>query len=173
VSRPRADFWLVVQSDLAFAAAVAAISYGIYEFGFAAVACFYLVPYLVVNHNLVAITYLQHTDTYVPHYRSGAFTFLRGKLSTVDRSWGFIDMVWHRINDTHVLHHIDHTIPHYHAQEATEAIKPLLGDYYLSDNTPFFEALYRSFGNCRCVPDKGDYLYFVGGKNDTAAAKRD
>jgi len=122
-----ADFWLVVQSDVAFLAALGVLGYCVYAFGFAAVACYYIIPYLIVNHNLVAITYLQHTDTYVPHYREGAFTSMRGKLSTVDRSFGIFDTLWHGITDTHVLHHIDHCIPHYHAKEATEAIKEVSG----------------------------------------------
>jgi len=160
-------YWLVVQSDIAWLVAVGGVAYAIHLFGFTTVAAYYLIPYMVVNANLVAITYLQHTDTYVPHYREGAFTNMRGKLSTVDRSVGFIDYLWHHITDTHVLHHIDHSIPHYHAEEATEAIKPLLGDYYLSDSTNFLAALYRSGVHCRCIPDDGDYIFFVGPDNDT------
>lgn len=204
-----ADYWLVVQSDIAWLMAVGGVAYAIHIFGFTTVAAYYLIPYMVVNANLVSITYLQHTDTYVPHYREGAFTNMRGKLSTVDRSLGFIDYLWHHITDTHVLHHIDHSIPHYHAEEATEAIKPvrtpllwphclsrcsafcarfavsspftasvcirapaasfpqLLGDYYLSDSTNFLAALYRSGVHCRCIPDEGDYIFFVGPDNDT------
>lgn len=34
------------------------------------------------------------------------------------------------LQDTHVAHHLFSTMPHYHAQEATRALKPILGDYY-------------------------------------------
>ena len=34
-------------------------------------------------------------------------------------------------------------MPFYHAVEATAAIKPILGDYYLFDNTPIVQALWR------------------------------
>ena len=37
-------------------------------FGHANVLLYYWLPYLVVNYHLVLITYLQHTDVYVPHY---------------------------------------------------------------------------------------------------------
>jgi hypothetical protein len=45
-------------------------------------------------------------------------------------------------------------------QEATEAVKPLLGAYYLRDETPIFQSLYHSWTNCKFVDDKGSYLYF-------------
>ena len=32
------------------------------------------------------------------------------------------DFLHHRIGSTHVVHHIDCTIPHYHALEATKAV---------------------------------------------------
>ena len=50
----------------------------------------YIVPYLVVNHWLVTITYLQHTHPALPHYDSQTWDWLRGALSTVDRSYGFL-----------------------------------------------------------------------------------
>jgi omega-6 fatty acid desaturase (delta-12 desaturase) len=42
-------------------------------------------------------------------------------------------------------------MPHYHAQEATEAIKPILGRYYQFDSTPWPLALYREFKHCAYV----------------------
>ena len=42
--------------------------------------------------------------------------WLRGALSTVDRSYGLLDIAFHHIADTHVLHHIVSQIPYYHAQ---------------------------------------------------------
>jgi fatty acid desaturase len=61
--------------------------------------------------------YLQHTATYIPHYRAAEFSWLRGALSTVDRTFGWpIDQILHHITDTHVVHHLFHTMPFYHAQ---------------------------------------------------------
>lgn len=77
-----------------------------------------------VNHWLVLITFLQHTDPLLPHYRAPEFTFIRGALATLDRNLlgdcGAI-MGWlgahatNGISETHVLHHVSSKIPHYHA----------------------------------------------------------
>ena len=47
--------------------------------GFASVAAFYLIPYMIANYHLVLITYLQHTDVFMPHFRGTEWTWLRGK----------------------------------------------------------------------------------------------
>lgn len=77
-----------------------------------------------VNHWLVLITFLQHTDPLLPHYRASEFTFVRGALATLDRNLlgdcGSI-MGWvgahatNGISETHVLHHVSSKIPHYNA----------------------------------------------------------
>ncbi|KAH6584584.1 hypothetical protein BASA50_009368 [Batrachochytrium salamandrivorans] len=121
---------------------------------------YYVIPYLFVNFWLVTITFLQHTDPVVPHYRHAEWDFLRGALSTVDRDYGLLNYFHHHIGDTHVAHHLFSTMPHYHAQEATEALKKVIGKYYLYDNTPIFEAMYRSQMTCRFVEDTGDVLWF-------------
>ena len=77
-----------------------------------------------VNHWLVLITFLQHTDPLLPHYRSEEFTFPRGALATLDRNllgdlgsfMGWIGAtVTHGISETHVAHHVSSKIPHYNA----------------------------------------------------------
>lgn len=42
-------------------------------------------------------------------------------------------------------------IPFYHAEEATEAIKPVLGSRYIVDDTPFYTALWQTMRSCRAV----------------------
>merc|ERR1712034_204616 len=105
--------------------------------GLAWLTCIYGVPLLIVNGFLVLITYLQHTHPSLPHYDSSEWDWLRGALATVDRDYGVLNKVFHNITDTHVAHHLFSTMPHYHAMEATKAIKPLLGEYYQFDGTPF------------------------------------
>lgn len=49
---------------------------------------------------------------------------MKGALTTIDRPYGPVfDFLHHHIGSTHVAHHLNHTIPHYHAKEATEALK--------------------------------------------------
>ena len=42
-------------------------------------------------------------------------------------------------------------MPHYHAQEATEALKPVLGDYYNVDNREVYSAMWHDWRACRFV----------------------
>ncbi len=103
---------------------LASICLGIHKWGFLVVFRTYLVPYLWVNHWLVLITFLQHTDPLLPHYRAPEFNFTRGALATLDRNLlgnlgGF--MAWigshatNGISETHILHHVSSKIPHYNA----------------------------------------------------------
>lgn len=136
-------------------AGVMAVAFLLYRaaaaWGLAWVAAVYGVPLLVVNGFLVLITYLQHTHPALPHYDSSEWNWLRGALATVDRDYGLLNKVFHNITDTHVAHHLFHTMPHYHAMEATKAIRPLLGDYYRFDATPFYKALWREARECLYV----------------------
>eukprot|EP01018_Ginkgo_biloba_P013176 Gb_21050 [translate_table: standard] len=114
----------------------------------------YFIPLMIVNAFLVTITYLQHTHPALPHYNSKEWNWLKGALATMDRDYGILSHVFHHITDTHVVHHLFSTMPHYHAMEATRAIKPILGCYYQFDSTPFYLALWREFKYCLYVePD--------------------
>ncbi|XP_019154252.1 PREDICTED: delta(12)-fatty-acid desaturase FAD2-like [Ipomoea nil] len=142
-------------------AGIFAVTYGLYRLvaakGLSWVLCVYGVPLLIVNGFLVLITFLQHTHPSLPHYDSSEWDWLRGALSTVDRDYGILNKVFHNITDTHVAHHLFSTMPHYHAMEATKAIKPILGEYYQFDGTPVFKAMFREVKECIYVEaDEGD-----------------
>jgi omega-6 fatty acid desaturase / acyl-lipid omega-6 desaturase (Delta-12 desaturase) len=75
------------QSDVGIVAALAAIGWALSVFGLKPVAFMYLFPYLVVNMNLVLITYLQHTAPYIPHYRNVRFVCMTGCCAVGKGGW--------------------------------------------------------------------------------------
>lgn len=140
----------------------------------------YLVPYLWTNHWLVLITFLQHTDPLVPHYRQGAFTFPRGALATLDRSllggmgkvFGWIGAtVTHGISETHVVHHVSSKIPHYNAWEATYALRKRLAEagYHLQGAPGGWTEMIRVIRECRFIEDTGDVVFYKNAKGLAAA----
>ena len=73
-------------------------------------------------------------------------------VATVDRDFGWIGRhIFHGIIDTHVVHHLFSRIPFYHAEEATNAIKPLLGPLYYSDERSFMGQLWETHNKCKYV----------------------
>jgi omega-6 fatty acid desaturase (delta-12 desaturase) len=139
---------LILISDVALFAVFAVFYKLVAMTSFTYFVYIYFIPYLIVNFWLVLITYLQHTDLNLPHYTDGEWDWLRGALATIDRDYGFINIVLHHITDTHVVHHLFSPMPHYHAEEATAAVKSLLGPYYRYDSTPIATALWNSFRDC-------------------------
>ena len=112
----------------------------------------YVGPYLVVNFWLVLYTWLHHTDVEVPHFASDEWSWVRGAFLSIDRPYGpVLDFLHHRIGSTHVAHHLDARIPHYHAKRATEALKSAFPDLYRYDPTPIYKALWRVVTKCNVV----------------------
>lgn len=62
--------------------------------------------------------------------------------------------------ETHVLHHYVSRIPFYHAQRATEAIKPVMGTHYCKEvrHGPFtfLAQMYRNVRMCQWVEPSRD-----------------
>ncbi|KAL8791220.1 MAG: hypothetical protein Q9213_000177 [Squamulea squamosa] len=150
------DSKLILLSDLGLGITFAALFLIGSKFGWANLAVWYLIPYLWVNHWLVAITFLQHTDPTLPHYEPQAWNFARGAAATIDREFGFIGRhLFHGIIETHVLHHFVSTIPFYNADEATEAIKPIMGAHYRSnvEGGPigFLKSMWQSARMCQWI----------------------
>jgi len=150
----------VIASDIALVVVLLALVGIAWQTSVGDIVCYYFLPYLVTNFFLVTITYLQHTHRDIPHYRGDEWTFVRGALSTIDRDYGIFNFLHHHIADTHIAHHLFSTMPHYHAQEATAALRPVLGKYYAYSDTFFLKALYQSWSECKFVEDSGDLLMF-------------
>lgn len=155
------DEKLILLSDLGLLITGTVLYFIGSKYGFNNLFVWYIIPYLWVNHWLVAITFLQHTDPSLPHYEGHAWTFTRGAAATIDREFGFIGRhLLHGIIETHVLHHYISTIPFYNADEATEAIKPVMGQHYRSDvkdgSLGFIKAMWKSARWCQWVePSEG------------------
>ncbi|TXT13533.1 hypothetical protein VHUM_00900 [Vanrija humicola] len=155
-------FWQIISSDIGVFLTLGALGVWGYFRGFKEVVAVYLIPYLWVNHWLVFITFLQHTDPLLPHYSAKTWTFARGALATVDRKFlGPIGKyVFHGICETHVSHHTASRIPHYNAWEATDALKKFLGVHYQESDENMLYSFYRIYRECLFIEDGEDIAFF-------------
>jgi acyl-lipid omega-3 desaturase len=151
--------WDVITSTTLWTAMIGFLGFLTYQYGGLFLVKYYLVPYLVFVAWLDVVTFLHHTDPEIPWYRGEDWYFLKGALSSIDRDYGFINPIHHNIG-THVAHHIFLSIPHYHLLEATEAIKPVLGEHYHESKESIFTSLWRSYRTCRFVSDQGSKVYY-------------
>ncbi|MEY3297097.1 MAG: hypothetical protein RLZZ597_357 [Cyanobacteriota bacterium] len=149
----------VLISTLCCAAMVALLVGLTVMFGVGFIVKFYLMPYLVFVAWLDLVTLLHHTTPEIPWYRGEDWNFLKGAISTIDHDYGVFNGIHHNIG-THVAHHIFLSIPHYHLKTATEAIKPVLGDYYRKSTESIWTSFWRAFWECRYVPDQGSKVYY-------------
>jgi len=157
--------WVIVLSDIGLAVTLGLLWWAGMAFGIGWVVKVYVVPYLIVNLWLVLITDLQHTDPAIPHYRDEDWSWIKGALCTIDRDYGILNHIFHHITDTHVAHHLFSTMPHYHAVEATKALIPILGKYYVRDTVSpglvgVVEAVWKSQQYCQFVEDVGGVLWY-------------
>ncbi|KAI0372055.1 hypothetical protein BV20DRAFT_941134 [Pilatotrama ljubarskyi] len=171
---------LIIISNIGLLFWLAAILGSIVRWGFFEVFRSYLASYLWVNHWLILITFLQHTDPLLPHYRGSAFTFPRGALSTIDRKllgdlgsfMGWLgSFATHGVSETHVLHHVSSRIPHYHAWEATAALRKRLAEegIKLEGRPGGWAEMYRAFRECKFVEDEGDIVFYKNARGFAAA----
>ncbi|KAI9624957.1 hypothetical protein H4Q26_016524 [Puccinia striiformis f. sp. tritici PST-130] len=129
----------VVWSDIGIAITIGCVTYLGKQTDFLTAFKYYIVPYLVVHHWIVLITFLQHTDPLLPHYREGAFNFQRGAMSTMDRN----------------IH-------------GTDALKAKLGHHYSSTDENYWYSLWKCFRQCRFVEDEGDVVFYKDARGKAA-----
>ena len=155
--------WDVITSTICLISMIGLLGFLTYQWGFMWLLKYYLVPYVIFVMWLDLVTFLHHTDSDIPWYRGKDWYFLKGALSTIDHDYGFINNIHHNIG-THVAHHIFLNMPHYHLKTATEAIKPILGEYYRKSERSIFQAFWRSYKSCYFVPDQGGKVYYQSKK---------
>lgn len=146
------DFMDIIISDIGIAITFGALYLASAKWGFSSVFLYYVVPYFWVNHWLVFITYLQHTDPTLPHYDPEEWNFVRGAMATIDRDFGFIGKhIFHDIIETHVLHHFVSRIPFYNGRQGTEALKKVLGEHYRRDDSNMLVSFFKVARACQFV----------------------
>ncbi|EEB94066.1 hypothetical protein MPER_07189 [Moniliophthora perniciosa FA553] len=128
------------------------------------------VPEVLVNHWIVMLTFLHHSDPTIPYYRNKEWTFLRGATATVDRpllGWAG-RFFFHNVSHDHIAHHLFSSIPFYNQPQVTERLKEVLKSDYNYDSTNSFRALYRSFTECCFIEDEGDIVFYMNRNGQTA-----
>ncbi len=149
----------VITSTVMCSLMVLGLAFMIYQWGWLFFVKYYFGPYVIFVMWLDLVTFLHHTEPDIPWYRGDDWYFLKGALSTIDRDYGWINWIHHDIG-THVVHHIFSTIPHYHLQAASEAIKPILGQYHRTTQEPIWYSFWQSSRKCHFVPDQGSPVYY-------------
>ncbi|KAF6757481.1 fatty acid desaturase [Ephemerocybe angulata] len=136
----------VLVSAAGIVAWISFLGAAIHHWGFSTVLVTYLLPYLWVNHWLVLITFLQHTDPILPHYRAAEFTFPRGALATLDRNL---------LGDCGPHHGLARW-------EASAALKKKIAGYGLPhEGRPGgWAEVYRVYKQCKFVEDEGDVVFY-------------
>lgn len=155
------DYWYILLSDLGIIIQLGLI-YTVYKsFGGFFVLVNWLIPYILTNHWLVFITFLQHSDPKMPHYESFQWNFARGAAATIDREFWFVGpFFFHDIIETHVLHHYCSRIPFYNAREASEEIKKVMGEHYMYSDENMWKALWKSGRWCQFVDGKDGVMMY-------------
>ena len=161
---PDSNKFKVLLSDIGIFVVLAILYYSAQASSWTSVMLIYGLPYLFVNMWLVLYTWLQHTDVDVPHFDSKEFTWAKGAFHTIDRPYGpVLNFLHHNIGSTHVAHHVNSSIPHYHAVEVTELLRKKYPDLCLYDPTPIVQATIRIAKNCvsvKKIPEKeGMYVF--------------
>ncbi|KAI5948819.1 hypothetical protein KGF57_005217 [Candida theae] len=150
----KSQYWNIILSDIGIITTFTVVYQWYKNFGLFNMMINWFVPWLWVNHWLVFVTFLQHTDPTMPHYTAKEWTFARGAAATIDRNFGFIGQhIFHDIIETHVLHHYVSRIPFYNAREATEAIKKVMGEHYRYEGESMWVSLWKCLRRCQFVDD--------------------
>lgn len=154
------------------------VKYACAQYSAAEVLKYYGIPWLLVSHWFIMITYLHHTDAALPHYRGKEWNYQRGAAATVDRPFlGWQGRFFlHDVAHYHVIHHFFPKMPFCkldqlrtrsshaydpvniidHGEEATQYLKAFIGDHYAHSDKPVFSALWDTYNECQFVEDEGE-----------------
>eukprot|EP01094_Clydonella_sp_ATCC50884_P007035 TRINITY_DN1621_c0_g2_i1.p1 TRINITY_DN1621_c0_g2~~TRINITY_DN1621_c0_g2_i1.p1 ORF type:complete len:375 (+),score=160.96 TRINITY_DN1621_c0_g2_i1:38-1162(+) len=137
-----------VTVSLACWAAVALAAYALsLRLGWAYMAALYFVPIGVFATWLVVTTFLHHNDEEAPWYNDDEWSYVKGNLSSVDRSYGVgIDNLIHNIG-THQVHHLFPIIPHYYLVPSTSYFRRAFPRLVRKSDDPLLSAFFKGWYN--------------------------
>ncbi|KAH8102899.1 fatty acid desaturase-domain-containing protein [Cristinia sonorae] len=152
----------VIMSNLGLLFMAWGVKHSCATFGSAETLKYYGIPWLLVTHWFIMITYLHHTDANLPHYRGKEWNYQRGAAATVDRPFlGWQGRFFlHDVAHYHVIHHFFPKMPFYHGEEATQYLKAFIGEHYAWSDKPVFSALWETYNKCQFVEDDGEILFY-------------
>nr|BCM26601.1 omega-3 fatty acid desaturase [Plectospira myriandra] len=145
----------VIISLFCWLAMVLGLAYLTYTLGVATMALYYFAPLFVFATFLVITTFLHHNDEDTPWYGDSEWTYVKGNLSSVDRSYGWlVDELSHNIG-THQIHHLFPIIPHYKLNEATAHFRKAFPEFVRKNDEPILASFWKTiqlFVNHGVVP---------------------
>ncbi|KAL1676410.1 hypothetical protein EV122DRAFT_291938 [Schizophyllum commune] len=130
----------VLLSNAGIGAMIIAVISASHVHSLAAVVKYYGIPWLVVTHWFIMITYLHHTTPELLHYRGKA------------QGCFFL----HDVAHFHVVHHGRSN----HGEEATKYLQGFIGEHYAYSEKPIFKALWENYNRCQFVEDEGSVLFY-------------
>ncbi|QNJ03985.1 fatty acid desaturase [Synechococcus sp. PROS-U-1] len=140
--------WMV-RSNLGLLAMVSFLIAASIQYSPLRVLCLYGLPYMVINMWLTTYTWLQHTNSDIPHFSNETWSWPKGALQTVDRPYGpILNLLHHGIGSTHVCHHVNSSIPHYNAWDGTNLLRQRFPELVRYDPTPIHKALWTIATRC-------------------------
>lgn len=145
------------------------------QLGFKTMALYYYAPLMVFGSMLVIVTFLHHNDEETPWYADSEWTYVKGNLSSVDRSYGaIIDNLSHNIG-THQIHHLFPIIPHYKLKQATRAFQQAFPELVRKNDEPILKVFYkvgRLYANYGVVEPDATVFTLKKAKSETEAAAK-
>lgn len=123
----------------------AATVYSINKVGYFAVLDYYLMPLFVFSSWLVIVTFLHHNEEDTVWYGDSEWNYVKGNLSSIDRSYWPFDSITHNIG-THQIHHLFPKIPHYKLNEATAHFKKAFPHLFRSSPDGIISAFSKNAG---------------------------
>jgi len=111
-------------------------------YGLWSLVLYHTMPVIVFGSWLVMVTFLHHHDEKMPWYAGKEWDYVRGNLSSIDRSYFPFDNLSHHIG-THQIHHLFPVIPHYKLEKATAVFRQKYPQFVRKSNEHFLVAFVK------------------------------